>query len=315
MTIITSLKQLSTMFDDAYKLVAHFFGQLELSDHVFSTVQWHRLTELECLEGIPLPPTNSDAAKRMRVAAILRLLAEAASSHICQPIHIPHRGTTVADLLDTTEQLDPQRARHIRGVLLNIESGKQEEFGKKRATTACKDVYDCVNFMLDDREAFGRALLEWFDKVRNTWRSFQLLDVRYQALFESKNEDLIPDEWAPLPEPLVLAVQAQGQAVNGPAPDGAHVKPYRNIELQLADIAAQIWPAFLVTTTAGTLEPFMTGYVLLKAQAAAADKELSSLAQLETSTDVRRAGRGQRLEIISTNGANNTRERLDTFLG
>lgn len=303
------------MFDDAYKLVAHFFGQLALSDYAFSTVSWHRLTELECLEGIPLPPTNSDAAKRMRVAAVLRLLAEAASSHICQPIHIPHRDTIVADLLDTIDHLDPQRAIHIRSVLLNIEPGKQEEFGKKRATTACKDVYDCVSFMLDDREAFGRALLEWFDKVRNTWRSFQQLDVRYQALFESKNEDLISDEWEPLPEPLVLVVQAQGQAVNGSAPDGTYVKPDPSIELQLADIAAQIWPAFLVTTASGTLEPFKTGYVLLKAQAAAADKELSLYASPEPNLDTRRVGRGQRLEIISTNGANNTRERLDTFLG
>lgn len=315
MATVTSSKHLSRIFDDAYKLVVHFFGQLELSDHVFSTVQWHRLTELDCLEGIPLPHTNSDAAKRMRVAAVLRLLAEAASSHICQPIHIPHRGTAVADLLDTIEQLDPQRARHIRGVLLNIEPGKHEEFGKKRATTACKDVYECVSFMLDDREAFGRALLEWFDKVRSIWRAFQQLDIRYQALFESKNEDLIPDEWEPLPEPLVLAVQAQDQAANGSAPDGTYVKPDPKVELQLADIAAQIWPAFLVTTTAGTLEPFKTGYVLLKAQAVAADKELSSLASSETNADVRRVGRGQRLEIISTNGANNTRERLDTFLG
>lgn len=303
------------MFDDAYKLVAHFFGQLELSDHVFSTVQWHRLTELECLEGIPLPPTNSVAAKQMRVAAVLRLLAEAASSHICQPIHIPHKGTTVADLLDTIEQLDPQRARHIRSVLLNIAPGKQEEFGKARATTACQDVYNSVSFMLDDRKAFGRALLEWFDRVCNTWQSFQQFEIRYQDLFESKNEDLVPEEWEPLAEPTLLPAQTQGQVINGAAPDGKHVKPIPNIKLELADIAAQIWPAFLVTTTTGTLEPFKTGYVLLKAQAAAADKELSSLANPGTNIDVRRVGRGQRLEIISSNGANNTKERLDTFLG
>lgn len=302
------------MFDDAYKLVAHFFGQLELSDHVFSTVQWHRLTELECLEGIPLPHTNSAAAKRMRVAAVLRLLAKAASFHICQPIHLPHRGTTVADLLDTIDQLDPQRARHVRGILLNIEPGKQEDFGKKRATTSCQDVYNSVSFMLDDRKAFGRALLEWFDKVCNTWRSLQQFEVRYQALFEAKNEDLVPEEWEPLPAPILLPAQTQGQAVNGAAPDGTSVKPSPNIKLELADIAAQIWPVFLVTTTAGTLEPFKTGYVLLKAQAAAADKELSLYASPEPNLDTRRAGRGQRLEIISTNGANNTRERLDTFL-
>lgn len=303
------------MFDEAYKLVAHFLGQLELSDYVFSTVLWNRLTELECLEGIPLPPTNSVAAKQMRVAAVLRLLAEAASSHICQPIHIPHRGTIVADLLDTIEQLDPHRARHIRSVLLKIAPGKQEEFGKQRATTACQDVYNSVSFMLDDRKAFGRALLEWFDRVCNTWRSFQQFEIRYQALFESKNEDLVPEEWESLPEPTALPAQTQGQVVNGAAPDGNYVKPIPNIKLELADIAAQIWPAILVTTTAGTLEPFKTGYVLLKAQAAPADKELSSLATPEVNTDVRRVGRGQRLEVISSNGANNTKERLDTFLG
>ncbi|KAI7788993.1 hypothetical protein LA080_005096 [Diaporthe eres] len=282
-------KQLSTIFDDAYKLVAHFFGQLELSDYTFSTVLWHRLTELECLEEIPLPPTNSVAAKQMRVAGVLRLLAEAASSHICQPIHIPHKGTAVADLLGTIDQLDPRRARYVRSVLLGIDPGQQEEFGKKRATTACKDVYDSVSFMLDDRKTFGRALLEWFDKVCNTWRSFQQLEVRYQALFESKNEDLVPEEWEPLPEPFVLPTQTQGQAVNGATPDGIYMKPNPKVKLELANIAAQIWPAFLVITTAGKLEPLKAGYVLLKTQTAAADQELSSHASPETNLDMHRA--------------------------
>lgn len=295
--------------------MAHFFSQLELSDYIFSTVSWHRLTELECLEGIPLPPTNSNAAKQMRVAAVLRLLAEAASSHICQPVHIPHRGTAVADLLDTIDRLDPRRARYVRSVLLGIDPGKQEEFGKKRATAASKDVYDSVSFILGDRKAFGRAMLEWFDKFCNTWRSFQQLEVRFQALFESKNEDLVPEEWGPLPESLVLPAQTHGHAVNGAAPDGASIKPTPIIKLELDNIAAQIWPAFLVVTTAGKLEPLKAGYVLLKTQTAAADKELSSHASPVADTDIRRMGRGQRWEIIPTNGANNTRERLDTFLG
>ncbi|KAG6362821.1 hypothetical protein INS49_007915 [Diaporthe citri] len=221
-------KQLSTIFDDAYQLVTHFFSQLELSDYVFSTVSWDRLTELECLEGIPLPPTNSAAANRMRVAA--------------------------------------------------------DEYGKKRATAASKDVYDSVSFMLDDRKAFGRALLAWFDKVCNTWRSLQQFENQGQA------------------------------AVNGAAPDGTDMKPNPNAKLELANIAAQVWPAFLVMTTAGKLEPLKAGYVLLKAQTAAADHELSSHAIPEMNLDIRRMGRGQRLGIIPTNGANNTRERLDTFL-
>lgn len=303
------------MFEDAYRLVAQFFGHLELSEYAFSTVSWHRLTELECLEGIPLPPTNSDAAKRMRVAAVLRLVAEAASSHICQPIHIPHRGNTVADLLDNIEQLDPERARHLRSVLLSIQPGKQDEYGKKLATTAFKSVYGAVNFMLDDSKAFGRALLEWFDKVSHAWRSFQQFEVRYQTLFEHENEDLIPEEWEPLPEPPVLPAQTQGQAANGAAPDGISVKPSSNVKLELAHIAAQIWPAFLLTNTDGKLEHFKAGYVLLKAQTAAADQELSSHVIPEANLDVHRLGRGQRRGIIPTNGANNTRERLDTFLG
>lgn len=249
------------------------------------------------------------------MAAVLRLLAEAAYSHICQPTHIPHSGTAVADLLDTIDQLDPRRASYVRSVLLGIDPGKQEDFGKKRATAASKDVYDYVSFMMDDRKAFGRALLEWFDKVCNTWRSFQQLEVRFQALFEFKNEDLVPEEWGPLPEPLVLAAQTQGHAVNGAAPDGTSTRPSPNVKLELDNIAAQIWPAFLVVTTAGKLEPLKVGYVLLKAQTAAADLELSSHASPETNLDIRRMGRGQRWEIVPTNGANNTRERLDTFLG
>lgn len=250
----------------------------------------------------------------MRVAAVLRLLADAASSHICQPTHIPHRGSTVADLLDTIDHLDPRRARYVRGVLLSIDPAKQDEYGKKRATVACKDVYDSVSFMLNDRKAFGRALLEWFDKVCRIWRSFQQLEVRYRAIFEPKNEDLIPEEWEPLPEPQVLSAQAQGLAANGAVSERTSAKTSPNTKLGLADIAAQIWPAFLVTTTAGKLEPLKTGYVLLKAQAAAADRELSSHASPETNLDVHRTGRGQRWGIIPTNGANNTRERLDTFL-
>ena len=303
------------MFDDAYRLVAHFFGQLELSDHVFSTVSWHNLAELDCLEGIPLPPTNSDAAKRMRVAAVLRLLAEAASSHICQPIHIPRTGNSVADLLDTIELLDPERANHVRSVLLGIDSGRQEEYSKKRATAASKDVFDSVSFMVDDRKAFGRSLLAWFDRFCNTWRSFQQFDVRYQALFESQNEDLVPEEWEVLPETPVLPAQTPGQVVNGATPDGTYTKPNPNTKLELAHISAQIWPAFLFTTTAGKLEPLKAGYVLIKAQTAAADQELSSYANPETTLDVHRLSRGQRRGIIPPNGANNTRERLDTFLG
>lgn len=297
-----SRRCLYNMFDEAYELANRFFGQVKLDGDVFLNASWLSLTKDSRLRDVPLPPTNSQSAKHMRVAAVLRLLAFAAGEHIFQPAYITEEGGDLGEVLDEAYILDPPRAEWIRRVLLKIEPSTQAANGQARAEAASTDVFRTVGFLLvssdgsrNEQNNFSSAVQEWCNKAHDHWRRFQMLEPNFTAVFEEKG-GLISGEWRRFPD----APTQGGVPANGARPQHG---------LVVEDIVAQIWPAFAFPTKrAGELELIKRGYVLVKEQVDAASREVASA---RLSSDRHRRGRSDlKRRMTMTSKSNDSTENL-----
>lgn len=122
------------MFDEAYNLVYRFFGLSKLEAHVLSSRSWQSLEkDPRMISSIAVPSGNSEAASRVRVGLILRLLALSASAHIFQPVYLTTEGRELGEILENLYELDASQAQWIRSVLLNVTPRTQPTTGQERA--------------------------------------------------------------------------------------------------------------------------------------------------------------------------------------
>lgn len=292
------------MFEDAHRLVHHFFDQLLLEPQITHGKSWQNFTKLGCLDKIPLPPSNSEVARQMRVAAVLRVLAETACEYIYQPVYLTEDGTEMGEVIS---QASPSDAQWMRRVLLNIEAKRQGDHGKRRAENAANEVVEMLGFFLINSPAetsdFKAAVKEWYQKACKVWMSLQQLEIRFEAGLEVQIGDQSPLRWKPLPDLL----HKDSSPTEG-APNGSKTRSDAK-DLVMGDIAAEVWPEFLATKRE-RLIPVLPGYVLLEAQAAVARQELEAVT-LNRASGIRRAAHGRQRPVQTVmGGANGSTEDL-----
>ncbi|ROW08516.1 hypothetical protein VMCG_03273 [Cytospora schulzeri] len=298
----TIRKQLDSFFDGAYQLADKFFGQMELSEDVFQDKSWLALTEDKRLSGIPLSPTNSQPARKMRAAAVLRLIALAAVEHLFQPVYLTEEGGELRDTLDVVYFLDPPRSHQVRSLLLNIDTKGHAANGQKRAEATVRDVFRSVRSLLvssdgsavDKQGEFRRGLQKWCDDTRDAWMGLQPLEIKFMVLFEVGKKSFRPGDWRRIPDQPTQPTQGGAPA------DG----------LVAEDIVAQLWPAFFASRKDGLTHRFKSGYVLVKPQVLAARREAASA---RSSSDSSHRRGGDRLAGF-THGSNNSTENFESFL-
>lgn len=307
-----SKAHLDGLFDDAYQLAKDYFSQLDLMDEVFRGVAWQKLKKDNRLADIPLPPTNSQSARQMRAAAVLRLVALAAVEHIFQPVYLTEDGGELGQVLDSIYALDRARAQRVRSVLLKIDTKLQVANGKKRVEAASFDVLESVGPLLgipdgplDKQAPFRRDLDAWCQRARQTWMDIQKLEGKFTVLFEEDIKDLRPVDWRRIPDQPASPTQGSGAPANGAKTTGT---------LAAEDIVALLWPAFFVTRAKdGSSQRCKGGYVLIKSQVATARRELLN-ARSASDSGSRRGGDAQRRLAALTSGSNNSTEDFGSFL-
>lgn len=273
-----SQEQLDHLFSEVYKLADDHFGQLHISDDIFDGKSWQHLARDRRLAGIPLSSTNSPAAKWMRSAAVLRLIALAAFDYLFQPVYLTGTGWEVGQVLQHLYALDRTRAQWVRSVLLSVDQKSQAGNGNKREKAVVEEVFGSVGFLLSssdgsprNQNTFRKALQEWCTKTRNYWMELQQLEERFIAIIDQEGGIIRSDHWKPLPDKSALPTHGVETAkANGTKRQSGQPKAV------VGDIMAQIWPVFYLQRGEDPgLQLFKRGYVLDETQVAAAQAEVN----------------------------------------
>lgn len=305
LTLLEHTRQLRGLFEEACRLVYHFFGQLQLDTLETVEDDWKRFTEDRALIRIPLPRSNSEPARQMRVAAVLRLIAEMACDYIFQPVYLTNDGMEVAEIID---QLGSLEAQWVRSVLLNIDTKEQVVNGMKRAKIAAGKVIEIVGFLITspaDKQDLKSAVSEWYHKASKLWMSVQQLETKIEAQLEVQVVGQGVLGWKAFQMPSLKDKQPAAGTQNG-----ARRKPDDKDQLVMEDIVAEIWPQFLATVDDEHSMLLVSGQVLLNSQIVTASQELKA-ASLDRGGGSHRTAHGrQRLVRPVTGGANGSTENL-----
>ncbi|KIH89439.1 hypothetical protein SPBR_07084 [Sporothrix brasiliensis 5110] len=239
---------------------------------------WKAFTRALGDTKIPLPPSNTLDAKRMRTAAVLRFLAKSAVAELFQPFYTLEHGSELSDWLheriDDDEHLDFVRRVLLRaeakpatmdGAQNNLFHAETHAAARAKAVGRTLSVRGAVGGILSQEasDTFFVALGRWCAETAETWRTdIQPLRDVFQALIDLDDDELEVDEWRVLPD-----TPDKGDG-NAPLP----VPPLASIN----DVAAYVWPLFMSNGNVA-----QCGFVVTKAQVARAELEVGQFAAMQ----------------------------------
>lgn len=309
-------QHLQNMFALSYNWAESLFAD-DLEETAFipptSSTTWAKMRNHSRVNRlIPLPLSNTREAKKMRISAILAILAWALAQYIFQPTYLL-QCNELSDLLAGLADDDPGRENYLRSVLLPVQPSKQKSNGKKRIDQVVKEVFTTVSPVLPgSRHDAARGSLETACKqICGQWMRLQLLDEKIEPSFDAYDEE----DWKLL-HLAALEGDTSGGDPNAPADvakgesaiadDDSHTG-VRDIE----EIAAVLWPSFL-SFRGGESELISEGFVLAKAQVKPASSEEKTSMLQGMHRAARQISRRDRTKSFATNGEDMNSER--TFL-
>ncbi|EXL72297.1 hypothetical protein FOPG_12141 [Fusarium oxysporum f. sp. conglutinans race 2 54008] len=250
---------------------------------------WGRLRNHASIQRtIPLPASNSPAAKQMRVAAGLRIYSMALADHVFKSTYLT-QNSDFEDVLRDLETEDPLHEAFTRAVLLKIQPARQTRNREARAKMVADQVSDAIADLVppSQKETLKARLYQVSLEACNAWLVIQQLLEPVRPVFSLH----MPEDWVPLPssvpqrnskaglsgvarEPLATRVENQGQEIQQP---NAESQP-----IEIDDIMQVIWPAFYVTSSqqeddVGDQVPELVhrGHVITRSQGREAEIEMS----------------------------------------
>ena len=231
---------------------------------------------------IPLPHSNSNVAKDMRVATILGVLARLIDNYIFQPAYQLEFDSGFRQLSLRQAAVDPKKERYTRGIILSMFSGEQESRGKERIDWVMDDLFREAGvraFLANDAVVpFEVELENFLMQAQGTWRSVQYSEERLEPSFHySHDTDL---DW----DNFEVQVGAKGAKANGAnssnGTNGVNGKKGNQPVLSVTgdgieDEPFVIFPRVYVMGTEP--EPINSGTVLRKTQLRAAAQEIREI--------------------------------------
>lgn len=250
---------------------------------------WGRLRNHASIQRtIPLPASNSPAAKQMRVAAGLRIYSMALADHVFRSTNLT-QNSDFEDVLRDLETEDPLHEVFTRAVLLKIQPARQARNREARAKMVADQVSDAIADLVpsSQKETLKARLYQVSLEACNAWLVIQQLLEPVRPVFSVH----MPEDWVPLPspvpqrnskagpsgvarEPLATRVENQGQQIQQ---SSAESQP-----IEIDDIMQVVWPAFYVTSSqqeddVGDQVPELVhrGHVITRSQGREAEIEMS----------------------------------------
>jgi hypothetical protein len=145
--------------------------------------------------ALPLgfPPTNSPAARKVRVAAALNILATYLCANIFKPCYIPESATdgeTIKEILDyqSTAGLRKEE-KFIRALLTSMYPDEQVKAAINRAVqVTVDDVLKCLGFFLNDEsQSFRTRLTALLERAANISRQMQQSEKMVEVNVEGRD--------------------------------------------------------------------------------------------------------------------------------
>ncbi|KAL2173759.1 uncharacterized protein P884DRAFT_317452 [Thermothelomyces heterothallicus CBS 202.75] len=141
---------------------------------------------------IPLPQSNTPAAKGMRISAVLAVLSRAMHKHIFRPVYLlDDDDENLVKFLRALEDEDPTREAHVRATLLSMMPERQAEQGARRVKMVVREVSWLVQHLLTalQFEAFCTGLEAACRVACEQWRRIQLANVKIEPYFGPPYDD------------------------------------------------------------------------------------------------------------------------------
>ncbi|KAB5540580.1 hypothetical protein GE09DRAFT_1137783 [Coniochaeta sp. 2T2.1] len=167
---------------------------------------WANLRQSEYLKHarqIPLPQSNSPAAKQMRVAAVLAVLSRALDRYVFRPVYITDNGAGddgIVNLLRAIACDSATKEEHTRATLLAMLPEKQKAAATKRVSAAVREVSWAVQHLLSalQYETFCNGLEKACKLACVQWMRIQVAQMKIEPYFGPDFQDF---DWQVLPLP------------------------------------------------------------------------------------------------------------------
>ena len=164
---------------------------------------WTNLRTCEYLKHamqLPLPQSNTPAAKQMRVAAIIAVMSRALNKYIFRPTYLLDDDAQLTQLLRDLEDDSPAQELHCRSTLLAILPEKEKMNAIKRVQTVVREVSWIVQHLLSalQYESFHAALEASCKLACTQWRKIQEAQMKIEPYFGPPYDDY---DWQVLPLP------------------------------------------------------------------------------------------------------------------
>lgn len=204
---------------------------------------------------VPLPPSNTNAAKEMRLAVFMGLLARELADNIFQPIYISPSESDILNILRELAVKDPKKESYCRAILLAMSPEKQNTVLKERKKTLLQNVGSYLYDLLPGAQydELRQSLEIVVERACETWRFFQYSRNRYEPDFDLPEWG--DEEWEAFPF-TDNSNLSQEQGTNGDADEAV----------------LTIFPR-LCRLGNGEPKPVNFGTVLTKYQCSGADRE------------------------------------------
>ncbi|CZR55872.1 uncharacterized protein PAC_05760 [Phialocephala subalpina] len=189
----TWIKQLDTMWESARQLVNSYLKEDVPEDKLKNLgtrlKTWKEFRESRVLNRLPLPRSNSPAAKQMRIAAMLTIIARCIDQHIFHPTYIlgedKDKDGGIRPLLADLATTDSKKESHLRGLLLSIEPKKQAENASKRVGQVVAEVAPYAQDVLSAAQfkKFKSGLKQVVQQALEAWQIAQCTREKFELFF------------------------------------------------------------------------------------------------------------------------------------
>ncbi|KAE8139544.1 hypothetical protein BDV38DRAFT_280897 [Aspergillus pseudotamarii] len=160
------------------------------------TSAWEKLRQRELARTyqIPLPCSNTLAAKQMRLALILAILAREINKHIFLPAYIApvdNENNLFRKALNNEAALNSEKESFCRSILLSLDPPTQESICLEGIQTVVKNVSEYFYELLSEeqRPAFHNTLSKVVQNAAAVWKPIQRSKRRYELDFDPPTAD------------------------------------------------------------------------------------------------------------------------------
>ncbi|KAK3312257.1 hypothetical protein B0H66DRAFT_485667 [Apodospora peruviana] len=141
---------------------------------------------------VPLPQSNTPAAKGMRISAVLAILSRALHHHVFRPVYLfDEDDENLVKFLRILEDEDPTREAHMRSTLLAMMPERQMEVGARRVKNVVREVSWLVQHLLGalQFEHFTSGLEAACKLACEQWMRIQQAQIKIEPYFGPPYDD------------------------------------------------------------------------------------------------------------------------------